>query len=217
MIQLYNYYRSTASFRVRIALNLKQLEYQAIPVNLLNHEQQLPEYKSINPQGLVPTLKIDNKIITQSLAIIEYLDDVYPNPPLLPHDAYQKAHVRAFALTIAAEIHPLNNLGVLQFLTQKMQLSEEQKNTWYQQWVAKGLTALENTLATQNHTDDFCFGTTPTLADICLIPQLYNARRFHCDISHYPTLIKIDANCQKHPAFVKACPVEVSKEREKTK
>jgi maleylpyruvate isomerase len=210
MLQLYNYYRSSASFRVRIALNLKKLAYQEIPVHLLNlgGEQFLPQYQSINPQCLVPTLQDDKLIITQSIAIIEYLDELHPTPPLMPKDIYQKALVRSFALTIVADTHPLNNLRVLKFLTQEFGLSEEKKMQWYQHWMSLGLGALESTLAASQYVGDYCFGHLPTLADICLVPQLYNARRFKCDMSAYPILTRIDACCQSHPAFKKAWPEE---------
>lgn len=210
MLQLYNYFRSSASFRVRIALNLKGLEYKEVPVHLLNNggEQFSPEYQSINPQSLVPALQDGQNTITQSLAIIEYLDEIHPEPPLLPTDAYQKALARSFALVIAADTHPLNNLRVLKFLTQELGVSEEKKSQWYQHWLASGLAPLEQRLASAKHVGQFCFGDTPTLADICLVPQLYNARRFNCDISAYPTLTRIDAHCQAHPAFAKAWPQE---------
>ncbi len=214
MIQLYNYYRSSASFRVRIALNLKELDYQEIPVNLLKGEQHSAEYKAINPQGLVPTLKMGDITLSQSLAIIGYIDELHPHPPLLPKDAYLKAQVRAFALAIAADIHPLNNSGTLQYLIKEIGLSEQQKTAWYQHWVAKGLQALENSLTAKKEQHDFCYGNTPTLADICLVPQLYNARRFMCDVSPYPNLVRVDAHCQRHPAFIKAWPIETSPERE---
>jgi maleylpyruvate isomerase len=210
MLQLYNYFRSSASFRVRIALNLKELTYQDIPIHLLNNggEQHSPQYQSLNPQGLVPTLLDDEKVISQSLAIIEYLEDLHPEKPLLPTDAYQKALVRSFALSIAADMHPLNNLRVLQYLTQEFNLSEEQKASWYKHWVEKGFSALEKNLVAQKNTGDFCFGNTPTLADICLVPQVYNARRYACDLSSYPTISRIDAHCQIHPAFLSAWPQE---------
>lgn len=215
MIQLFNYFRSSASFRVRIALNLKGLDYKDIPINLLNGEQHHPDYQLINPQGLVPAIQIDDKILSQSLAIIEYLDEVYKEPPLLPVDPYQKAEVRAFALAIAAEIHPLNNVGVLQFLTNEFNISEEQKNNWYQHWITKGLSALETKLQKMNHQSDFCFGDSPTIADLCLVPQLFNARRFHCDVSSYKKLVKIDVHCQTHPAFIKAWPNNEINNKEK--
>lgn len=208
MIQLYNYYRSSASFRVRIALNLKQLDYQDIPVHLINNggEQFLPEYQALNPQNLVPILREDEKVISQSLAIIEYLDELYPAPHLLPKDAYEKALVRSFALVIAADLHPLNNLRVLKYLTNDLGFSENKKTEWYQHWIAKGFAALEKQLSSLNKSGDYCFGDTPTLADIYLVPQMYNARRFSCDLSSYPILTRIDANCQNHPAFIKASP-----------
>jgi maleylpyruvate isomerase len=210
MLQLYNYFRSSASFRVRIALNLKNLTYQDIPVHLLNNggEQNSTQYQLLNPQGLVPVLLDDEKVISQSLAIIEYLEDVHPEKPLLPTDAYQKAQVRSFALSIVAEMHPLNNLRVLQYLTKELNLSEEQKTAWYIHWIENGFSALEKTLVTQKNSGDYCFGNTPTLADICLVPQVYNARRYACDLSAYPTVSRIDAHCKNHPAFLNAWPQE---------
>jgi maleylacetoacetate isomerase len=210
MLQLYDYFRSSASFRVRIALNLKELVYKNIPVHLLNNggEQNSLEYQAINPQGLVPTLQDDDKIISQSLAIIEYLEDIYPEKPLLPADAYQKAWVRSFALSIAADMHPLNNLRVLQYLIKEFRLSEEQKSSWYKHWIEKGFGALEKSLVTLKDSGDFCFGNTPTLADVCLIPQVYNARRYAFDLSAYPTISRIDAHCQTLPAFLNAWPQE---------
>jgi maleylacetoacetate isomerase len=210
MLKLYHYYRSSASFRVRIALNLKQLEYADIPIHLIKNggEQFRADYQVMNPQSLVPILEDDNKIITQSLAIIEYLEELHPVPKLLPDDAYQKALVRSFALAIAADIHPLNNLRVLKYLTDALKITEEQKNQWYQHWIASGLTALEKKLLATNQVGKFCFGDAPTLADIFLVPQLYNARRFACDLSCYPTLVRIDAHCQQQLAFKEAWPQE---------
>lgn len=210
MLKLYDYFRSSACFRVRIALNLKGLDYQAIPVHLVNNggEQFSDEYRKINPQSLVPSLQADDKILTQSLAIIEYLDEIHPTPALLPASPYEKSLTRAFALTIAADIHPLNNLRVLKYLTHEFKLSEEQKTQWYQHWIAKGLSGLEAQLTTQQLSGHFCYGNQPTLADICLVPQLYNARRFACNLDAYPSLVRIDAHCQQHPAFKNAWPVE---------
>lgn len=209
-LKLWDYFRSSACFRVRIALNLKGLDYETIAIHLLNQggEQFLPDYQKVNPQSLVPSLQDGNNLITQSVAIIEYLDELHPSPALLPKDLYEKALVRSFALSIVADIHPLNNLRVLTYLTNNLHVSEEQKNQWYQHWIGKGFTALEKKLLQSNRVGNFCFGNQPTLADICLAPQMVNARRFHCDLSSYPTLVKIDANYQKHPAFVKAYPAE---------
>lgn len=210
MLKLYDYFRSSASFRVRIALNLKGLEYEKIPIHLVNNggEQFSASYQAINPQNLVPVLQDGNKTVTQSLAIIEYLDETHPTPPLLPNDSYLKAIARSIALSISADIHPLNNLRVLKYLSNELHITEEQKNQWYQHWVDKGLSALEKQLTQLNISGDFCIGNSVTLADICLVPQLFNARRFHCDISAYPTLTRIDANCQKLAAFTQAWPSE---------
>lgn len=209
MIELYNYYRSSASFRVRIALHLKNITYKNIEVHLVNNggEHLSESYEKINSQKLVPTLKDGDKVITQSLAIIEYLDDTYQDIALLPKDPYLKALVRAFALHIAAEISPLNNLRVIDYLLNDLKISKEQKNAWYQHWIQKGFSALEKQLSTlPSH--EYCFGDTPTLADIYLVPQMYNARRFDCDITAFPRLISIDAHCQKNPSFQKAWPKE---------
>jgi maleylpyruvate isomerase len=211
MLKLYNYFRSSASFRVRIALNLKGLDYKKIPIHLVNHggEQHSAEYAAINPQSLVPALSDNEKIITQSMAIIEYLEEKYPTPPLLPTDHYQRALVRAFSLAIAADTHPLNNLRVLNYLKDELNISEDQKNKWYQHWIAKSFSALETQLASSVYTGDYCFGNSPTMADIFLVPQMFNARRFSCDLSAYPTLTRIDAHCQQHVAFITAHPEEV--------
>ncbi len=210
MIKLYDYFRSSASFRVRIALNLKKLDYDIIPIHLLNQggEQFLESYQQLNPQSLVPTLQHDGHTLTQSLAIIEYLDDIFPTPLLLPKDPVTKAHVRSFALIIAADMHPLNNLRVLQYLTTHHGITEEEKKQWYHHWLHNGLSALEKKLSTTSLSKNFCFGDEPTLADICLVPQLYNAKRFSCDLNTYPLLQKIDQHCLQHPAFIAALPQE---------
>jgi maleylacetoacetate isomerase len=208
MLKLYDYFRSSAAFRVRIALNLKNLPYEKIPIHLINNdgEQHSDQYKKINPQELVPALQVDDHIITQSLAIIEYLEEKYPEPTLLPTDLVQRAQVRKIALTVATDMHPLNNLRVLQYLANTLTITEEQKNTWYQHWMAKGLIALEKWL--KNTAGDFCFGNSITLADVFLIPQIFNAYRFNCDVAPYPTLIKIYNHCKELPAFKKAWPEE---------
>lgn len=212
MMTLYDYFRSSACFRVRIALNLKQLDYHAVPIHLINNggEQHATTYSAVNPQKLVPTLQDGNHVLTQSLAIIEYLDEVHPAPALLPKNPYEKALVRGFALAIVADIHPINNLRVLQYLQKNLSVTDEQKNHWYQHWMREGLTALEKLVSAHHSNAAFCFGDSPTLADICLVPQLFNARRFSCDISPYPNLVRIDANCQKLEAFKQAFPVEVA-------
>jgi maleylpyruvate isomerase len=212
MLKLYDYFRSSASFRVRIALNLKALPYEEIPVHLLNQggEHLLPAYGKINPHALVPALQDGDKVITQSLAIIEYLNDTHPTPPLLPSDPYLKAATRSFALAIAAEIHPLNNLRVLKYLTDTLGLSEDVKNQWYHHWITKGLNALEKQLISLNTASDYCFGDTPSLADVFLIPQVCNAYRFNCDTSGYPTLTRIYNHCKEQQAFIKAWPKETT-------
>lgn len=212
MLALYDYFRSSACFRVRIALNLKKLDYKVIPIHLVNNngEQFSAEYTRVNPQNLVPSLQDEDHVITQSIAIIEYLDEKYPSHSLLPKDVYQKALVRSFALSIAADIHPLNNLRVLTYLTKVIGISNEQKTLWYQHWIALGLSALEKKLVSYNTTSDFCFGQQPTLADICLIPQIYNAKRFECDLTEYPTLTRIYNQCLTLEAFKQAWPIEAT-------
>lgn len=211
MLKLYDYFRSSACYRVRIALNLKDLEYECIPIHLVKNggEQFSSHYDMLNPQHLVPTLQDGKDVITQSLAIMEYLEEKFPLPALLPKTAQAKARVRAFALAIVADTHPLNNLRVLNYLTASFSLSEEQKNRWYAHWITNTFTALEKQLQHDKQSDNFCFGKSPSLADICLVPQMYNARRFACDLSAFPTLVAIDANCQQHPAFLKAAPHEL--------
>lgn len=207
-MKLYNYFRSSASYRVRIALNLKGLSYEYLSIHLTRNggEQFGAEFRAMNPQSLVPVLKDGDLALTQSLAIIEYLDEVHPQPPLLPKAPGERARVRALALSIACEIHPLNNTRVLQYLTGKLGLSEETKNQWYHHWIALDFQALETKLANSPHTGKFCHGDTPTLADCCLVPQLTNARRFKGDVSAYPTLLRIEKNCNALPAFQQAAP-----------
>lgn len=209
MLKLYDYFRSSACFRVRIALNIKGLEYDLIPIHLINQggEHHASAYKALNPQELVPTLVDGNEVLTQSIAIIEYLDEVYPSQPIMPKKAYERALVRAFALAIVADIHPLNNLRVLGYLSNELKISEEQKQKWYQHWVMKGLSALETKMASLKP-EKFCFGDFPSLADICLVPQLFNAKRFKCDLNLYPNLVRIDKECEKLSAFKEAYPCE---------
>ena len=205
-MKLYSYFRSSAAYRVRIALALKGLAYDYIPIHLLKGEQRADAYREVNPQALVPTLVDERGTWTQSLAIIEYLDEKHPNPPLLPATAEERARVRAIALAIACEIHPLDNTRVLQYLMQTLGLGEETKNEWYRHWIELGFTALEARLAGDAATGTFCHGDTPTLADICLVPQLANARRVTMALDKYPTLLRIEAACHALPAFAAAAP-----------
>lgn len=207
-MKLHTYYRSSASYRVRIALNLKGLAADPSYVHLSKNggEQFGPAFDSLNPQHLLPVLEDDGLVLPQSLAIIEYLDETRPELPLLPADPKGRARVRALSQAIAADIHPLNNLRVLKYLSEELGVSADQKNAWYRHWVALGLDALERQLAAHPATGRFCHGDTPTMADCCLVPQLYNARRFECDLSGYPTLLAIDERCAALPAFADARP-----------
>ncbi|TCF97199.1 maleylacetoacetate isomerase [Paraburkholderia strydomiana] len=208
-MKLYSYFRSSASYRVRIALNLKGVRYEYLPVHLVRNggEQLAPAYREINPDQLVPTLIDDaGSPIPQSLAIIEYLEETYPMPPLLPREPADRAYVRSLALQIASEIHPLNNLRVLKYLTESLGLSEEIKSTWYRHWVEVGFGSLEARLASDARTGTFCHGDAPTLADLCLVPQVFNAKRFSIDVNRYPTLARINANALQLEAFAQAAP-----------
>jgi maleylacetoacetate isomerase len=206
-MKLYDYFRSSAAYRVRIALNLKGLVPERVFVHLRKGAQRADDYLALNAQGLVPALVTDGgDVLTQSLAIIEWLDEMHPQPPLLPADADGRARVRAIALAIACDIHPLNNLRVLQYLTGTLGVSEPQKDGWYRYWCDVGLEALETELARDGRTGRFCHGDVPTLADVCLVPQLANARRFQVDLAPYPTLTRIDAACGELPAFAAAAP-----------
>lgn len=207
-MKLYTYFRSSAAFRVRIALNLKSLTYDSVPVHLVRSggEQRLPDYLALNPAGLVPALDDDGVVVTQSLAIIEYLEERHPEPSLLPGDAVVRARIRALALAIACEIHPVNNLRVLQYLTREFGVTDEQKNAWYRHWVEVGLEAVESMLADDPRTGAFCHGDSPTLADCCLVPQVFNARRFDCDLAALPTVMRITERCEAMDAFQRAAP-----------
>jgi len=205
-MKLHNYFRSSAAYRVRIALALKGLAYEYVPVHLPRGEQRLPGYTALNPQGLVPALITEGVTITQSLAIIEYLDERHPAPPLLPATAQARARVRAIALAIACDIHPLNNLRVLQYLTKVLAVGDDAKNAWYRHWVQIGLAALETQLCADPATGQFCHGDAPSLADVCLVPQIANARRYDVPLDAYPTLLRIDAHCRAQPAFATAAP-----------
>ncbi|WP_371189642.1 maleylacetoacetate isomerase [Thalassotalea maritima] len=203
---LYGYWRSSAAYRVRIALNLKGIEHQHKSVHLVKDggQQHSADYQTLNPNELVPTLDDDGFIVNQSLAIIDYLDEKHPQPALYPKDIKDKATVKALAYDIACDIHPLNNLRVLQYLSTELSVTDQQKTAWYQHWIQQGFNALEQQLA--KTAGQFCFGDTVTVADLCLIPQIYNAKRFNVDLTPYPTLLKIDANCHQLAAFVEALP-----------
>ncbi len=205
-VKLYSYFRSSAAYRVRIALNLKSQGYEYVAVHLRKGEQSAAPYREMNPQELVPTLTDDRGTFTQSLAIIEYLDERYPEPPLLPKTPETRARVRAIAMAIACDIHPLDNLRVLRYLTRTIGASEEAKDGWYRHWVDVGLAALETQLAGESATGEFCHGATPSLADICLVPQLANARRSGIPLDAYPTLTRIEATCNALSAFAAAAP-----------
>jgi maleylacetoacetate isomerase/maleylpyruvate isomerase len=209
-MKLYNYFRSSASYRVRIALALKGLEYDYIPVHLPRNEQLAESYAQISPARLVPLLDDGGSLLTQSLAIIEYLDETHPEPPLLPGDALARARIRALALDIACEIHPLDNLRVLRYLVHDLKLGEDDKNRWYRHWVETGLEGVERQLATHPATGRFCHGDTPTLADCVLVPQIHNAQRMDCRLDHVPTVMRIFQACMLLDAFAKtqpsACP-----------
>ena len=204
MIKLYDYYRSSASYRVRIALNLKGLEYERVAVNLLENGQKSDEYRARNPQGLVPMLEIDGAQLTQSLSIVNYLNGVYPDPPLAPADPVAAAHVRSMAQVVASDMHPLNNLRVLHYLTDVMGHDKETRARWYAHWVREGFVALEQ-LATR-HGGEYLSGDLPGLADLCLVPQVYNARRFEISLDDFPTLVAYDAKANALEAFQAAHP-----------
>jgi maleylacetoacetate isomerase len=208
-MKLYTFHRSSASFRVRIALNLKGISYEALPVHLSKDggDQNLAAFKKINPQSLVPVLIDDaGHSMNQSLAIMEYLEEAYPEPPLLPEKALDRARVRSLALAIACEIHPLNNLRVLQYLTNELSITEDQKKAWYKHWVEQGLAYFEQRLAGDRIAGRFCHGDSPTFADCCLVPQIFNAQRFECNLSAVPSAMRIFESCMELEAFQAASP-----------
>ena len=199
-MELFNYFRSSASYRVRIALALKGLEYTYRPVHLTKNEQFSESYSAVSASRLVPLLKDGDALLTQSMAICEYLDETHPEPAILPRDALGRARVRALAQDIACEIHPLNNLRVLRYLVHEMKVSEDDKNRWYRHWVETGLEAVERQLA-DPATGRFCHGDAPTLADVALVPQIFNAQRFECRLDHVPTVMRVFEACMALPAF----------------
>ncbi len=209
-MELYNYFRSSASYRVRIALAIKGISYDYVAVHLAKNEHLQPGFGELNASRLVPLLKDGDTLLTQSLAIIEYLEETHPAPPLLPADPVARARVRALAYDVACEIHPLSNLRVLRYLVHDLKLSEDDKNRWYRHWVETGLEAVERQLAVHPATGRFCHGDQPTLADCALVPQIHNAQRFDCRLAHVPTVMRIFEECMRLEAFSKtqpsACP-----------
>jgi maleylpyruvate isomerase len=209
-LKLYSYFRSSAAYRVRIALNLKGLDYEYAPVHLLRDggQQLQPDYRALNPDGIVPTLIDGDDVLTQSLAIIEYLDETHPEPPLLPRSPADRAFVRSIALSVACEIHPLDNLRVLKYLKHKVKAPDEVKDAWYAHWVESGFEALEKRLAADKRVGALCFGDTPTVADLCLVPQVFNARRFKIDLGRFPTIARIADHADTIDAFQRAAPAQ---------
>lgn len=204
-MKLYSYFRSSAAYRVRIALNLKNLPYEIVPVHLVKGEQKLDDYADKNPQKLVPSLQLPNgDILTQSLAMMEYLEEAYPQVPLLPSNPSDKAYVRAICQLVACDTHPLNNLRVLQYLTGELGIGDEQKQRWYEHWIVENFVALETLL--KKHAGQYAFGDTPTMADCCLVPQVYNARRFNVDLSAFANIVRVCDNANQLDAFVLASP-----------
>jgi maleylacetoacetate isomerase len=205
MMRLYSFFRSSAAFRVRIALNVKGVDYETVSVNLPGAEHRDTKFRALNPQATIPTLDDDGTILWQSLAIIEYLDARYPSPRLIPEEAVARARVQALAQLIACEIHPLNNLRVLNYLRNELRLDEAAVARWYAHWIAEAFGPLE-TLVGRFSGGRYCFGDALSLADVCLVPQMFNARRFSCDLAPYPTLVRISTALEAEPAFAAAAP-----------
>ncbi len=209
-MKLHSYFRSSASYRVRIALNLKGLPYELVPVHLLKNggEQHTENFRTLNPDALVPVLENDGVALTQSLAIIEYLEETYPTPALLSNKTLDRAWQRSLALMIACDIHPINNLRILQYLTNVLGVSEEDKNTWYRHWCEQGLASVEKMLSEDKRVGRFCYGDAPSLADCFLIPQIANAKRLQCDLTAMPILLRINDACLKLEPFIHASPAQ---------
>lgn len=205
-MKLYGYWRSSAAYRLRIALALKNLSYDYLSIDLANGVHNKPEYGAVNPQNLVPVLEEQGDRLYQSLAIIEYLEETHPQPPLLPSNPLERNRVRSLALIVACEIHPLNNPRVLNFLTGKLGISEQQKLAWYAHWISTGFNALEKRLTSEPWTGRYCHGNTPGLADVCLVPQVANALRFKVNLEPFPTIRRINQTCLEQDAFRKALP-----------
>lgn len=206
MFKLYSAARSSASFRMRIALNYKGVPYEYVPIDLRKGVQSQEEYRNLNPQELVPLLDDGTAHLTQSLATIEYLEEKYPQPPLLPHMPLDRAYVRSVALAIACEIHPLNNLRVLRYLVRAMELSEEKKNTWYRHWCEQGLVQIEAGLVAAKRAGRYTLADQVTVADVCIVPQVFNAQRFDCQLDQVPTVMRIFESCMQLAAFENARP-----------
>lgn len=209
-MKFYGYFRSSASYRLRIALALKNIPHEQASVHLTRGggEQFTPEFRRLNPQALIPVVEDNGHVLIQSLAIMEYLEETHPEPAILPRLPADRARVRALSQIIACEMHPLNNLRVLTYLTKQLGVTEDAKLAWYRHWIALGFTALEGLLAGHPQTGRFCHGDTPTMADICLVPQVFNAKRFECPLAAYPTVMRIHDACQTLPAFADAAPTK---------
>jgi maleylacetoacetate isomerase len=204
-VKLYTYFRSSAAFRVRIALNLKGLDYQPTFVHLAKGEHRKPEYTAVNPQGLLPALEVDGALLAQSIAIMEYLEEAHPQPPLLPKHPLERARVRSLSLIVACEIHPLNNPRVLKYVKNTLGHGQEEVDAWYRHWIADGLAKLEAELGRPG-TGRHCHDDAPSMADCCLVPQIFNAQRFACDLKPYPTVMRVFDTCMQLDAFVRAQP-----------
>ncbi|HEY6516691.1 MAG TPA: maleylacetoacetate isomerase [Steroidobacteraceae bacterium] len=205
-MKLYTYFRSSAAYRVRIALNLKGIDHELVPVDLRPGAHRQPDYLALNPQGLIPALDDGGAVIGQSLAVIEYLEEIHPQPPLLPRSPLDRARVRSLAFNVACDMHPLNNLRVLNFLRSPLGQDEAMVDTWYRHWVAEGFRGLEEEAKRASGDGRHMFGTQVTLADVCIVPQMFNARRFQCNVAPFPTLLAICAHLEALPEFARAAP-----------
>lgn len=206
-MKLYNFFRSGTSHRTRIVMNLKGLDYDYVAVSLAKEEHLQPAFKALNPQGLVPVLEADGQLLFQSPAIIEWLEERYPDPALLPKDPFERAHVRALAAMVGCDIHPINNRRILQYLRHQLHQDEAAVLKWCNEWITEGFSALEQLLSEDKSRQGFCFGDKPTIADAYLIPQIESAKRFEVDLTPYPLIREVEATCMQLPAFIKAAPM----------